>query len=122
VSDLPHSPNRARRPKVSEEPSAQSTFTALFLRCWWLLLGNGVLFLVLVFMALEREQFPSLLDVVFALLVASLISARLADIRYFRGRTAEGARASMEHFRRYLVRLLTSSAAGWGVANSLALL
>jgi hypothetical protein len=57
-----------------------------------------------------------------SLLVGSLIIARLTDIRYFEGGTADGARATMQHFRRYALRLLTGSAAGWGAANVVALL
>lgn len=100
---------------------SRASLTGLFLRTWWMLLGNGVLVLALALMVLERDAPPSLLDAVFVALVASLIGARLADIRYFGGRTAEGARATMEHFRRYAVRLLTGSAAGWGLANAVAL-
>lgn len=97
-----------------------STFTGLLLRTWWMFLGNAGLAVVLVLMALERNELPSLLDAAFAVLVASLVFARLADIRWFDGATAEGARATMEHFRRYALRLLAGSAAGWGAANAVA--
>jgi hypothetical protein len=109
----------ADRLDASPSPTA---LAGLALRTWWMMLGNGILGLVLALMALERGALPSLLDAIFAALVVSLVAARLADIRYFEGRTAEGARATMEHFRRYTVRLLTGSAAGWGLANAVALL
>jgi hypothetical protein len=106
----------------SEAAPSQSTLTALLLRSWWMLLGNGFLAIVLVRMAFERQQLPALIDATFAAVVASLIVARLADIRYFDGCTTEGARATMRHFWRYSLRLLTGSAAGWGVATAAALL
>lgn len=99
-----------------------STFTGLFLRTWWMLFGNAALAVVLALMALEHDELPSLLDGLFLVLVASLVVARFADIRYFEGATAEGTRATLAHFRRYALRLVAGSAAGWGVANSLAAL
>jgi hypothetical protein len=106
----------------SKATSSQSTLTALMLRSWWLLLGNGCLAIVLIRMAFQRTQLPSLIDAMFVAVVASLVCARLADIRYFDGCTAEGARATMRHFWRYSVGLLTGSAAGWGAATAAALL
>jgi hypothetical protein len=94
--------------------------TAFVLRTWWMFLGLMALGVVLAQMSFQRNELPSVLDAVFAALVVSLIAARLGDIRWFGGRTADGARATMEHFRRYTTRLLASSAAGWGVANTLA--
>jgi hypothetical protein len=108
----------ADRPERSPSPSV----VGLFLRTWWMLIGNGALCVALGLMAFERDAFPSQLDAVFATLVASLLVVRLVDIRYFEGATAEGARATMEHFRRYVLRLLAGSAVGWGAASSLAAL
>lgn len=100
----------------------QSSFSAIVLRVWWMMLGNALLGFTLIHMALERERLPSWLDAAFVLVIASLLVARLVDIRHFDGRTAEGARATMAQFRLYGVRLVGGSVAGWGVANSLALL
>jgi hypothetical protein len=105
----------------SDAPRSPS-LTGLFLRAWWMLFGNAALGIVLALRALGRSEPLSLLDVAFAALVASLVAARLADIRWFGGLTAEGARATLAHFQRYALRLLAGSAAGWGVASSLAAL
>lgn len=113
------------RPDVPDSTShsdSTSPMAGLFLRTWWMFLGNGILLVVLGMMALERDELPSLLDAAFAAVVASLVAARLADVRYFGGCTAEGVRATMGHFRRYALRVLAGSAAGWGVANSVAAL
>lgn len=109
-------------PDRSDASAYPSTLTGLFLRTWWMLLGNFALGLVLAVMVFERDELPSLLDAAFVGLAASLVAARFADIRYFAGATAEGARATMAHFRRYAVRVLAAWGAGWGMANSLALL
>jgi hypothetical protein len=87
-----------------------------------MLLGNGCLAVVLIHMASNRTQLPSLVDATFVTIVASLVVARLADIRYFDGCTAEGARATMRHFWRYSLGLLSGSATGWGAATAAALL
>jgi hypothetical protein len=107
------------RPDASQ---ALSSLTALFLRTWWMLFGNAALAIVIALMVLRRNELPSLLDAAFVAVIASLVVARLADIRYCEGATAEGTRATMEDFRRYAWRLVAGSAAGWGVANSLAAL
>jgi hypothetical protein len=110
---------------MTERPDTSppsSTLSGLLLRTWWMLLGNGALLLVLALMAFERSALPSLLDVAFVALLASLVIARFVDIRYFGGCTAEGARATMTHFRRYVLHLLAGSAAGFGLANAPALL
>lgn len=104
----------------SDPQETPATLSGLFLRIWWMALGNAALLFLLLMMAQQRQELPSLLDAAFVVLVASLIVARLTDIRYFDGATAEGARATMDHFRRYAVRLLAISAAGWGVANAAA--
>lgn len=109
----------ADRPDASQPLSG---FPGLLLRTWWMLFGNAALAVVLALMALERDELPSLLDALFLVLVASLVVARFADIRYFAGATAEGTRATLAHFRRYALRLVAGSAAGWGLANSLAAL
>lgn len=106
----------------SDTSQALSSLTALFLRTWWMLFGNAALAVVLALMALRRNELPWLLDAAFVALVASLVVARFADIRYCGGATAEGARATMAHFRSYAWRLVAGSAAGWGVANALAAL
>lgn len=100
----------------------RDVFAGLLLRTWWMLFGNGAAAVTLAVMAVEHDALPSRLDAVFVALVASLIATRFVDIRYFEGCTAEGARATMEHFRRYARRLLAGSAAGWGIANAVAAL
>jgi len=104
------------------EASPSMPAMGLLMRTWWMCIGNGALALVLALMAFERDELPTRLDVVFAVLVASLVAARFADIRYFKGATVEGVRATMAHFRRYALRLTAGSAGGWGVANAVALL
>lgn len=110
---------RSDAPESATSPSHSAT--GLILRLWWMMLGNGALAFVLVEMASGRMALPSLLDAAFAALVASLAFARFADVRWFAGRTADGARATSQHFKRYALRLLGTSAAGWGAANVLAM-
>lgn len=109
---------------MSDRPDSSPSVPAfgLLMRTWWMFFGNGALILVLALMAMERADLPSRLDAVFVALVVSLVAARFADVRYFEGATAEGARATMADFRRYAARLTAGSATGWGVANSVAFL
>lgn len=102
--------------------SSPTPVFGLLMRIWWMFLGLGALLVVLVVMAFERGDLPSLIDAVFAALVVSLVAARFTDVRFFEGTTAEGAPATMGDFRRYALRLAAGSATGWGVANAVALL
>lgn len=81
----------------------------LFLRLYWMMLGNGVLVIAAAF-PLVYPKIPSALSLAaFVLGVVSLIAARFVDVRYCGGQTAEGTPASIEDWTRY-VRLLVPSA------------
>lgn len=77
--------------------------TGVFVRLYWLLLGNALLFFILFFMFEKRPPLPSLLDVVYFVVVASLILARYIDIRFLNGETGAGTPATMTNWRRYTV-------------------
>ena len=70
-------------------------------RFYWLILGNGLLFMLLVLIFEKRARFPSLLDGAYLAAAALLIAMRYVDIRFFNGQTGEGQPATMAHWRRY---------------------
>jgi hypothetical protein len=81
----------------------------LFLRLYWMMLGNGVVVIAAVF-PLAYQQMPTALPLAgFGCGVVSLIAARFVDIRYCGGQTVDGAPASLDDWKRY-VRILVPSA------------
>ena len=78
----------------------------LFLRLYWIMLGNGVVVIAAVF-PLAYPQMPTVLPLAgFGLGVVSLIAARFVDIRYCGGQTVDGTPADSGHWRRYVMILL----------------
>ncbi len=91
-----------------------------FLRVFWMAIGNAAL-LTLAWFIFQQDSF-SLLDGVYWAVVASLAGARHIDIARFGGLTVDGAPATMQHFRRYVLGLLLATAALWITAHVLRLL
>ena len=86
----------------------------VILRVYWMLLGNAAL----VLSVLNSNRFPSVLihAGACALVVASIIAARYADIRYFNGLTADGEPATMQIFKRFAWRITGFGLILWLIA------
>ena len=81
----------------------------LFLRLYWMMLGNGVVVIAAAF-PLVHPRIPIALPLAGAVVgVVSLIAARFVDIRYCGGQTADGAPASLEDWKRYVTILVPSA-------------
>jgi len=89
----------------------------VLLRLYWIGFGNIVLLFLLIF-ALEREPaFPSLMDLVYFLVLVSVIGVRYVDIRFYNGTTAEGRLATPGHWRRYALWMSGAGLCAWGLAR-----
>jgi hypothetical protein len=93
---------------MSDSRATDSIF-GLFLRIYWMMLGNAVLAIVVAFLVFRPEIPALLLLAVYGFAVLSLPVARFVDIRYCDGRTADGRPADLAHWSRY-VRILVPSA------------
>jgi hypothetical protein len=96
----------------------QGTAAGVLARLWWMLLGNAVLALSVVFIFHNTTGFFHAADVVFWCAAASLVLIRYVDIRFLNGLTAIGEPASMRHWVRYTVVLIVCSAAAWILAHA----
>lgn len=85
---------------------------ALFLRLFWMFLGNTVLG-VSALMIVQAGASFSLIDILYWLTIPLLVAARYVDISWFKGDTAYGEPASMSHWRRYTVVLLLIAVGAW---------
>jgi len=96
----------------SNQQEKDSGVGALFLRLFWMVLGNMVLGVSALLIAQGGASF-SLIDLVYWLTIPLLVAARYVDISWFKGNTAYGEPASMAHWRRYTVGLLLSAIGAW---------
>ena len=103
-----------RDPQTSDD---QGTAAGVLARLWWMLIGNFILALCVVFIIQNRGDFFHAADPVFGITVVSLILARYVDIKFCRGLTATGAPATIRTWVRYTVFLVLGSAVGWALAH-----
>jgi hypothetical protein len=83
------------------------------LHLFWLFLGNFVLIVLAGELLLFPSGWFSGLDAVYWFVVALIVAARYADIRYFQGATAEGKPSTFEHWRRHAFILVLSASVVW---------
>ena len=95
----------------------QGTAAGVLVRLWWMLIGNFILALCIVFIVQNRAGFFHAADPIFGITVLSLVGARYADIKFCKGLTATGAPASMVTWVRYTLLLVISSAVVWALAH-----
>ena len=95
----------------------QGTAAGVLTRLWWMLIGNFILALCLIFIVQKRDGFFHAADPVFGLTVLSLVLVRFIDIRFCKGLTATGGPASMKTWVRYAILLAVGSAVVWAAAH-----
>jgi hypothetical protein len=106
----------------SQTVDRQGTAAGVLARLFWLLVGNAILAISLVFILHNRSGFFHAADGVFWITAMALVLVRYLDIRYFHGQTATGAPASIRHWVRYAVGLAVCAAAGWVLAHAVSYL
>ncbi|MDI6808570.1 MAG: hypothetical protein QME66_06260 [Candidatus Eisenbacteria bacterium] len=90
-----------------------------FLRLYWMCFGNIIAVLLLVLIIEKPAKFLSAFDAAYWFTFGSLVLVRYADVRYFRGLTADGSPASLVHWRRYAVILTVAALGTWLLAHFL---
>lgn len=96
----------------------QGTVLGFLARFWWMFAGNMVFAFSLVFLLLNQGGFFHPADWVYWIAVASLVSVRYLDVRFWDGQTATGRRASMRDWSRYATLLLAGAVVVWGIAHA----
>ena len=110
----------SNRPTNQETVDHETTsILALFLRLFWMFLGNIALGASALYMLSHRASIFSPADVVYAVSVPLLIVARYVDIARFKGDTAYGEPATLAHWRRYALSLLLGSIVAWVVIHGI---
>jgi len=95
----------------------QGTALGIMARLFWMLLGNAILALSVVFIFENKGGFFHTADWVFWITVATLMLVRYLDIRLLGGTTATGADATTAHWVKYVALLVACSATIWALAH-----
>lgn len=108
----------AQDPK--EQTPAQVEYQSLagcLPRLVWMGVGNVAL--IVTALAIYKSAGWTIADLLFLLVVGVLITTRYVDIVRFQGRTADGEPATLGHFRRYAIVLVTTASGLWATARAL---
>jgi hypothetical protein len=101
-----------------EHPAdGQSTALGFLARLWWMLGGNVLLALSLIFIFRNQGSFFHPADGVFWITVAALVLVRYLDIRFLNGQTATEEEASLTDWVRYAVLLPVCAMVLWAMAH-----
>lgn len=101
------------------EITPQTSGSGCLMRLLWMIGGNALVALSGIYIALGKGGY-SPLDALYWGGVFLLAGARLIDIAYFDGRTADGAPATMRHGVRFAIVVFVLSTAFWLVAHAVA--
>jgi len=91
-----------------------------FLRVFWMLIGNVILLSCAYGIVQHRSSVLGMADAFFWAIVGFLLAARYVDIRHLNGSTADGAPATMAHWRRYATVLGVVATGLWLGAHAMA--
>jgi hypothetical protein len=99
---------------MSDSTIPKSTpLPALFLHIYWIFFTHIVAIMAAILIMSNHLQSRVSPNIAFFLVPLSAMIARYLDIRFYKGQTAEGASATMGHWRKYSVRVVAAHAALW---------
>lgn len=101
-------------------PDAPSAPAGCLLRLVWTLVGNSIVYLALITIAVKAVPLPSFLDAVVWVTTGLMLLARWLDITRFNGRTVSDEPATLGHWRRYVALLVGVTLGAWLFARWLA--
>lgn len=123
-SEVSQVTGKAQLGGTQERPSSESTpqdqAGGCLIRLGWMVFGNALLLLCLKSIYSNRRAFFSLADAFFWVILGGTIALRYVDVRWMRGRTAQGGPATMAHWRRYAVISAAVGTALWVSSHALA--
>ena len=89
-------------------------------RFFWMAAGNAALAFLLIFIAQQQGLSLSWRDAAYWGVVAALLGVRMADIRWFDGRTTEGEPATMALWRKWALLVVVVCLVLWTIAHVVA--
>jgi hypothetical protein len=102
---------------MATQDQGSESSSGCLLRLFWLLLGNAMLVIVAIQIPARAGGSFTGLDALYWLFVLMILAARYADIRYYKGTTAEGKPSTLEDWRRHAFVLVLVAGAAWLAAH-----
>jgi hypothetical protein len=84
-------------------------------RFYWMAIGPMIIILIAVAFMMKSLEKNVITNLVYWGLVLSVILVRYLDIRYLKGETADGEPATLKHWKRFCIILLTIYTCLWVV-------
>ena len=100
-----------------QTPQQCDSILSLFLRIFWTLLGNLVVFITALLIIQHKGKMFYSADIVFWCMVAAVSLARFLDIKLYGGLTDDGKPVSMAHWRKHTAILLALATAVWVIVH-----
>ncbi|MCU0577076.1 MAG: hypothetical protein MUD15_09670 [Desulfobacterota bacterium] len=97
----------------------ETTALARLIRLTWKILGNFLLFIILILIIIASPGARNVLDVVFWLVVVGLILLRYIDIKVFREQSADNKPATLQDWGKYSIGIILLSGFFWVVARAI---
>ena len=98
-------------------PDVPSAPAGCLLRLVWTLVGNSIVYLALITIAVKAIPLPSYLDAVVWVTTGLMLLARWFDITRFNGRTITDEPATMSHWRWYATLVIGVTLGAWLLAR-----
>ena len=102
---------------MAEPETDHTPVVGCLARLFWM--AGGLIALIFLSYSIVQHHSFSIRDLGFWLLIIFLVMTRYLDIRYLHGQTAEGEPATMEHWRRYTLGLISGSLGLWLILHGL---
>ena len=106
-----NTPNTPQPEKIS--------FLASMVRFTWRILGNILLFIILLLMVFGYQGESNALDIIFWLVVAGLVLIRYIDIKVFHEQSADNKPITLKDWIRYSIGLILMSGFFWVLARAI---
>ena len=97
-------------PDPAERPD---TGVGCLLRTYWMLAGNFLIAFLALLIAEQKGDFYTLKDILYWLVVSSVVAARYVDVQFMNGHTATGAPATMKNWGRHSTVLGAAAVIVW---------
>lgn len=105
---------------MAEPETDRTPVAGCLARLFWMV--GGLIALIFLSYSIIHHHSFSIRDLGFWALILCLVLIRYLDIRYLHGQTAEGEPATMNHWRRYTIGLLSGGLGLWVILHGISYL
>jgi hypothetical protein len=105
---------------TEQEEQASRPHCGRLLKFFWMYGGIFVLLIIAAVIMADKLPWFTWVDIPYWAFVGAICAARALDVFFFRGQTGDGRPATVSHLLRFVLIIVLSSAALWGIAHVMA--